>query len=257
MRCACLIAALAGPWSFAHAQLTVSKPVVLTSPGTAQVTGLQDPGNSTDPLTTATQRAEAYRTASPTDGQVWALELPFLVAAPTPGLELRVQVPGPITAPVLLSVNSGPPVAVQLAPGVPLDQSVTMNDGILDVVFDGTSFQLLNGDLHRTRPCPAGMVTVNGQYCIEPTNRSSATLEAASNTCAALTRRLCTWAEFHTACARRIELGVTTTSNDWEWTGNTANEELNARVVRLAGCGDAGTRNSQTVPAPYRCCYTR
>ncbi|MCU0318898.1 MAG: hypothetical protein MUE88_02305 [Flavobacteriales bacterium] len=257
MRSVCLIAALVGPWYLAHAQLNVSKPVVLNTPATAQVTGLNDPAQPSDPLTTGAQGTEAYRTASPTDGQVWAVQLPLLTVAPTPGLELRVQVPGPITAPVLLSVNGGPAVPVQRAPGVPLDGNVTMSESVLDLVYDGTSYQLINGDLHGTRPCPAGMVTVNGQYCIEPTNRSSATLEGASNICAALTRRLCTWAEFHVACARRIELGVTTTSNDWEWTSNTANEDLNARVVRLAGCGDAGTRNSQTVPAPYRCCYTR
>lgn len=257
MRRACLIAALVGPWCLAHAQLAVSKPVVLTTPGTAQMTGLLDPADPTDPLTTEAQRFETYRTAGTTAGEVWALELPFLGAVPTPGLELRVQVPGPITAPVQLSVNGGAPAPVVIAPGVPLDANATVDDGVLALVYDGSAYHLINGELHGTRPCPAGMVTVNGQYCIEPTNRSSATLEGASNICAALARRLCTWAEFHTACARRIELGVSTTSNDWEWTSNSANEDLNARVVRLAGCGDAGTRNSQTVPAPYRCCYTR
>jgi hypothetical protein len=101
------------------------------------------------------------------------------------------------------------------------------------------------------------MATVNEQFCIEPANRPAALLDAASVSCANLGRRICSWAEFHAACARQGELGVSTTSNDWEWTNNTANEDLNARVVKLNDCGSAGTRNAVTVAAPFRCCYTR
>jgi hypothetical protein len=158
---------------------------------------------------------------------------------------------------VAVLLNGTGPYAVESTPGEALLGSALQADQELSLVFDGNSFQMIGGLTRTRRSCPAGMATVNEQFCIEPANRPAALLDAASVTCANLGRRICSWAEFHAACARQSELGVSTTSNDWEWTNNTANEDLNARVVKLNDCGTAGTRNAVTVAAPFRCCYTR
>ena len=241
------------------AQVLVDKPIVLdgAGPDQQQVTGAEPTPEAGAILVTTTEVAGSHRHSTPSDAATWMIDLPAAPGVPQAGTHLLVRVPAAGAGPLALMVNGAGPYGVERSPGEPLDGSTLLTGQELSLVFDGSVFQTLNGTTRTRRPCPSGMVTVNEQFCIEPANRPAALLDAASVTCANLGRRICSWAEFHAACARQGELGVSTTSNDWEWTNNTANEDLNARVVKLNDCGNAGTRNAVTVAAPFRCCYTR
>jgi len=128
---------------------------------------------------------------------------------------------------------------------------------IISAVFDGNAFQVLNGRVHRSKDCISGMVPVSTQFCVDTLQRTTTDFFVASLTCAAENKRLCTWGEAISACSNRVELGILTPSGDYEWVDDTANELLNARVFRYIQCDGAGTRNSTTSVAPFRCCYTR
>jgi hypothetical protein len=242
-----------------HAQVLVDRPVVLngTGPEDRQLTSALptlDPGAV---LVSSTEVEGTLRHVLPAYAATWVIDLPSAPGAPLAGTHLLLRVPAAGAGPVAVLLNGTGPYAVEWTPGEALLGSALQADQELSLVFDGNGFQVIGGLTRALRNCPAGMVTVNEQFCIEPANRPAALLDAASVTCANLARRICSWAEFHAACARQGELGVSTTSNDWEWTNNTANEDLNARVVKLNDCGNAGTRNAVTVAAPFRCCYTR
>lgn len=101
------------------------------------------------------------------------------------------------------------------------------------------------------------MSAVNDQYCIEQVERPLATFLDAVSTCASLGRRLCSWAEHHAACTRRVELGLENMNNDWEWTNNTSNEDNSVRMVAFGNCTNAGNRLLTAAPATFHCCFTR
>ena len=248
------------------AQLRTDRPVILTGAADSarQVLGLPDTTAPEAVLSTATEQGGAHRFAPVTAGAIWAVTLPALPDGPAPGTQLNVQLPGDLaTGPVLLSVNGGPAYHTLWMAG----DTVLMQDlapgSLLAVVFDGTNFHALNGQHHALRECPSGMVPVNGQYCVELAQRPALVMEQAALTCAALDRRLCSWAEFQAACDRRTELGILAPSVDWEWTNDGANSAQNARVVRYTStsshtaCFSVGTRNILGPAAPYRCCFTR
>ncbi|MBK9176754.1 MAG: hypothetical protein IPM46_10555 [Flavobacteriales bacterium] len=239
------------------AQVEVDRPIILESinPSQRQVLGLESSSDPGSALTVAPEQQGILRHSEPALGPIWNVELDGL-AAPVTGAHITVKVPEGATGTVQLQLNGGVATAVEWEPGLAVEASTLPVGLILSLVFNGTAWQVMNGTAYQQRNCPGTMVAVNGQFCIERNQRDFADFGTAVNACAAIGRRMCTWGEFVAACQRRFELGINYNSSDWEWTNNSANEANTVRMVRLASCTLAGTRNMAST-APYRCCYTR
>ena len=147
-----------------------------------------------------------------------------------------IDAPEDVSGTISVRVGSEGPFPLQWRPGIGVDGSDIPSGSIVSVVFDGTAFQVLNGRAHVLRDCPEGMVAVGQQFCIEPEQRAGNTFFQAAIDCGTLDRRLCTWSEMYRACTQAAALGLTTSSSDWEWTGDSANEQYNVRMVRFAAC---------------------
>ena len=147
---------------------------------------------------------------------------------------------------------------MDLGPGRQLTDSDVAPGSLLSLVFDGTSFQVLNGAVHRRRDCPSDMVAVNEQYCIEPQERDTLDFYDAAFACVSDNKRLCTWGEWYRACTLAATLGLANMSGNWEWTNSSANEDLIARMVGNTSCTAAGTSLvTGSIPRKSRCCFSR
>jgi hypothetical protein len=170
---------------------------------------------------------------------------------------LLVTVPDAASGNVTLALNGTAPAWV-MSEGDTLDAGSIPEGTMLSLVFDGTYYHLLNGTQDRRRSCPTGMVAISEQVCIEVNERPAVDLYTAFVTCAAESKRVCSWSEFHVACRARIELALQNMLNGWEWTNNACNEDNTVRIVGMTTCETASTRPATTGPAAaFRCCYTR
>lgn len=242
----------------AAAQVRIDKPVVLTGAddSTKQVLGLppaQEPGQALD---AATDQLGAAHWAGDAIGSNWALSTAALMGPPEPGLALVVRTVGQQNGPVSMSVNGSSAFPVLLGPGNPLLGDMLPSGTLVALVFDGVSFQVTNGVAHQWRACLDGTIQVAEHFCIEPNERPLVTWYQAAQTCVQQGMRLCSWSEWQRACQRRTELGLNSMVGNWEWTNNTANEDLSARMVGNLSCTSAGTRTVSD-PLVFRCCYSR
>ncbi|MCC6937026.1 MAG: hypothetical protein IT226_02280 [Flavobacteriales bacterium] len=243
-----------------QAQVRVDRPVELVgSSGTQrQVLGLAPASDPGDALDAATEQGGGHRFATTVTGIQWNVQLPGLSGEPSAGTELNVRTPTIAPGDVSVTVNGFGPYAVEISPGVPLLGDQLTEGTMASLVFEGNHFQLLNGPTHVRRTCPAGMVAVGDQFCIEQTEREMTDFFTAAVNCAMDNRRLCTWGEWAAACTRRVELDLYTMVGNWEWTNSSANEDQSVRVVGYLSCTTGGTRlATDAVFAVSRCCYSR
>lgn len=130
----------------------------------------------------------------------------------------------------------------------------------MNVVFDGTAFQLINARRMDRKPCPPGSVDVNGQYCIETAERDSLTYEIAAVACADAGMRMCTWGQWYAACTQAGTLGLENMTGNWEWTNSAANGDLSVRTVGVNSCTISGIAQgfgTDAFPRTFRCCLNR
>ncbi|HOZ40651.1 MAG: hypothetical protein IPN62_14395 [Flavobacteriales bacterium] len=238
-----------------RSQVLITGPLELSPEGTGKITGLALTTRPDALLSLGLERSGVHRNATPDPGTVWELDLEALPDGPSPGTTLLVKPPTGAVGAVLLSVHDQGPFAVMRSTMDTLRANEIPADAILYVVFDGTRFQLLNGDQHVRRTCPSGWSSIGGQICIETAERAAASFEQAILTCADAGARLCSWGEFVAGCQQRSELGLANMTNNLEWTGNTANEDNFVRVAGGADCHQAGTTASIGPTRTYRCCY--
>ncbi|MEZ4739553.1 MAG: hypothetical protein R2818_09435 [Flavobacteriales bacterium] len=241
------------------AQVSVDGPILLT--GTTnedrQVTGLPSSTGPDHVLTAGVVQGGAAEYAAAVNGTSWNIDLPAFGTSPSAGTHLIVRAPAPSAGPIQLQLNGSGPYPV-LRGLQPMNGTELTEGRLLSLVFDGSAFQVLNGKADQRRDCPTNMVDVNGQFCMELTERGSTDFFTAALNCSAQDRRMCSWSEFHVACLRATELALTGMTNNWEWTNNTANEDNSVRVVGSGSCISAGNGISVgSVPRTYRCCYTR
>ena len=243
----------------ASAQLVVDRPIQLngTNPADRQVLGLPVPTGPMDVLTAGAEQAGSYRTASPAAGAEWAIDLPNLSAAPTAGTHIMVRTPSATAGPVNLSVNAGSAIQVLIHGGGPLLGEDVIEGTMLSLVYDGASFQVLNGSIYKRRPCPAGLTQVDDQFCIEPVERAPLEFFPALEVCGSLGLRACRWGESFMACQNRTALGLNNMGDNWEWTADASNENGSARIVGGGSCLSAGNSLITTASRAFRCCFSR
>ena len=241
------------------AQVNIDHPIELTGvePGDRRVERLDASTDASDALSASVAQAGAVNTALPLSGNSWSVDLPAFGSEPSTGAHVVVRVPAVSAAPITIQFNGSGPYPV-LHEGLPLSGEALVEGSMLSLVLANGAFHVLNGNNDIRRTCPDGTVTVNEQFCIEPTEHGSGDYFQAGLGCASAGLRLCTWAEFVAACDRTLELQLVGMTNSWEWTNNTSNEDNSARIVGLNGCQTAGNwLSTGSAPIGYRCCFTR
>lgn len=242
-----------------HGQVMVDKPIVLdgATPQQRQVNGILPSIDPNWPLTAGTEQSGAHRTATVASGNNWQITLPSLQGSPGAGTHIVLLAPNQAgTGPVQLTVNADGPYPVLIAPGSALLADQVSGMPTLSLVFDGVAFQVMNGRAHERRTCPAGMVAVSDQYCIDIAQQDTTDFFAAGTACVAQNKRLCSWGEWYGACQQTATLSLQNMTDNWEWTGDAANEDNGVRIVGPT-CSSAGTWSVINAPQCYRCCYTR
>ena len=240
------------------AQVRVDKSLHLLGEGAERrVSGLAPATEPEQAIDAGTLQHGGSLFAEPTAGNAWAVQLPALGDTPVAGSLIVLRVPEGQTGPINVQVNAAPSLPL-FRGGEPVDAADLAPGGLLSVIHTGTTYQVINGSSDVLRTCPPGMVAVNEQFCIETVERTPSDFFEAAVTCASSGRRLCSWAEFYTACTRELALGLATMTNNWEWTNNTSNEDNSARIVGLNGCITAANwMSTGSSDIAHRCCYTR
>jgi len=256
---ATLLWAACGPAFGQH--LSVDRPIELVAPDATgrQVSGLPMSTAPDAVLVASVELTNAHRTVVPGGSTTWELEVDG-IGSPSAGLHLLVHGFPHAEGPVSIMLNGAGPYALTHGTTDTVQAAELDTTGILSIVFDGTRFQLLDGRARPRRPCPEGMVAPSAQYCMDPETHPAGNrpLFEAMGTCASMGRRLCTWGEWVVGCLDRDALGITVSSS-WEWTGDTANEDITVRVVRSTNppCEGVGTGTLPDDVRRFRCCYTR
>jgi len=243
-------------------QVTIDGRVVLghPSPEQRQVLGLPPSVLSGDVLTGAIDQsgALAYGVATPSSAGSWQAEIDGLPQVLVPGTHVLIEVPESTGSGITLSVNGSVAKPVVFRGGSPLDGDLYEAGSLLSLVYDGTAFQIMNGPVHRRRECPTGMAQVNESTCIDIDESSSTlTFFNAVLVCIQQNKRMCSWGEWHTACRKTDELGLTNMTNNGEWTANTANYDGAVRIVGDGNCFTGGTESTASGPRFFRCCLPR
>lgn len=245
-----------------YGQVRVDGPIELngSSPSDRQVQGLAGEAGPHDAVSASGIQSGQHVFAEPVSGTVLVVDLPSLDAYPAPGTHILVRMPE-VLAPgnLLIDVNTWGAYPVLLSPGMPLQQENVPEGAILSLVFDGASFQVMNGSHFVKRTCPTNMREMNQQYCVD-IDESTDPLNffEASIVCAQAGKRLCTWAELFLACDRRVEMELLNmTTNYHEWTNSTMNGDEFVRVMGNNSCTSAGGLHSLNDSLHFRCCISR
>ena len=199
-----------------------------------------------------------HRTAQASVGTAWDISVPGLSSAPPVGTQLMVLAPDGSTGDVELMINGSGPYPLVFGSGQAFAPDDLVAGTPLSVVFDGTAFHVMNGSVYSRKPCATGMVAANEQFCVDLNERAPLDFFQAAIFCGNRSARLCTWGEFITACTKRVELGLTNATNNWEWVDDATNEDGSARVSGSNQCGSSGNGLvTGSVARNFRCCHTR
>ncbi len=244
------------------AQVAIDGRMILTGPSAdqRQVLGLPPSVLSGDVLTGAVDQsgALAFGVATTTTPQTWQVTMEGLSQGLVAGTHVLVEVPETEAGSVTLNINGTGDHPVILRGGTPLSGDLYEAGSLLSLVYDGSSFQVMNGPVHRRRECPTGMVQVNESTCIDlDEHPSTLTFFDAVMVCIEQNKRMCSWGEWHTACRKNDELGLSNMSDNGEWTANTANYDGAVRIVGDGNCYTGGTESVFSGPRRFRCCIQR
>lgn len=245
--------------SFAHAQLVVDKPILLSGgAGERHVAGLPDGTAPDHALNASALLAGNYLYCQASGANALTANTNPTFAAAVAGQNLLVVITAANSGAVTIAVNGTAAVDVVKNGGQPLEAGDLQPGMVASLVFDGSAYQLTNARRLARRDCPSGFTQVTDLYCIEPTAHDTLYLDSASVVCGMMNARMCTWGEWYFACTQQGTLGLQNMGNQWEWTNSTANGVAAARVVGATSCTHAGVGPAyNTLARKFRCCYDR
>jgi hypothetical protein len=255
---AAMLALMAAPQRMA-AQVGMDKPLILTgtAPADRQVTGLAAPVDTQDAMPAGTLQGGTHLFA-PVTGQAWIVNLQPAPAAMERGTRLTLLSQDSITGPVTLELNGQGPFDVVKDGASPLSAGDVRAGAMVELLFDGTAFQLMSGRASLQRDCPTGFVAVNQRYCIGQVQHDTLAFDQAASYCASLDATLCTWGEWYNACTKATQLGITDLTGDWEWTNDAASADGYVRQVGNLTCSHTSVKLAFSPPGlRFRCCMRR
>lgn len=237
-------------------QISIDKSILLQ--GSQPVEGLSNPQSGDEAMTAGTLQAGSYLYAEASGTNALVCTLDPNPASILPGTSLYLLVDITNTDSVELSVNGFPSVPIRKNAVNPLDSGDLIAGSVVQLIYDGVGFQLLTLPYRDKRPCLAGMVEINSQYCIEIDERPALDFPDAAEVCGNIGGKLCSWAEFSIACHADTVYGVNNMTGNYEWTNTAGNGDNLVRIVGWNNCRSAGTNFAiSSTPRPYRCCYRR
>ncbi|MBP6313797.1 MAG: hypothetical protein KA408_16105 [Flavobacteriales bacterium] len=249
---------LIGSWD-ASAQVKIDAELILQGIDSAakQVTGLDSTTAENAALQAGIEQDGTHKLAQ-SSANDWSVSVNGWTGPPAPGMQLILTTPSSDPGTVELLVNGHGPFPVRYGPDQPVDGADFQISTYLSIVFDGNVFQVMNGTVSERRNCPTGTVAVTDQFCIanELFPGNSMTFFDAIQACDSVGLRLCSWAEWYSACTLSNELNISSMSTTWEWTNDSANEDGHARWAGYQSCIARGN-GPVAVPARFRCCYSR
>jgi hypothetical protein len=254
----CMVLATLG-----YAQWSVPGPIVLNAPDEAQrqVLGLGPANDESDALRLDDLRMRSATLASAVDaGAIWELALGPEGTPVVEGMVIDLIAPTTNLAGVALDVNGTGALPLVGWKGSGLDSAAITAGRPLRVVRTATHYIVL--DKVRSA-CPAGYRTFSAASCIETAPRTATTFFEAANNCLESGARLCTFAEWTSACT--LLPGFMDLVPQAEWIDHAANSDDYAKIIGVgengysgAGTGcDYGGLRLPTNNAPYRCCIER
>ncbi|HQZ42238.1 MAG TPA: hypothetical protein PK735_05070 [Flavobacteriales bacterium] len=250
--------ALIASWA-TNAQVKVDAEIILQGIGIAdkQVTGLDSTTEENAALQAGIEQDGTHKLAL-SSANDWNVTINGSTGPPTVGMQLVLRTPLSIPGAVELLVNGHGPFPVRYGPDQPVDGDDFQVSTFLSVVFDGNAFQVMNGTVNERRNCPTATVAVTDQFCIanELFLGNPMTFFDAIQACDSVGLRLCSWAEWYSACTVSDELNISSMSTAWEWTNDSANEDGHARWAGYQSCIARGN-GPVAVPARFRCCFSR
>lgn len=242
-----------------YAQVQVDNAIILegSTDEDRQVHGLAITALPEAVLTAGIEGSGVHRFLNATNGPAWVVDLPSLASTPAEGLHLLVRSDGEVQGALSLAVNGLGPYPITRGPNTPVLGEEMPAGTVLSLVFDGTGFQLINGVTHARRMCPASMVAVTRQFCIEPTERDTMDFFEATLTCVQAGLRLCSWGESIIACENAGTLGLQQMTGNYEWTDDAANEDGGVRITGSSTCRQAAVSVAAGSARNFRCCLSR
>lgn len=243
---------------YAQAQVRSDRPIILEGGSSAerQVQGLDDANASDEAINARSVQAGAYQYAE-VAGDTWQATLQP-AATPVAGMRLLLHANNTNSGPVTLSVNGSNAYPVLTAGSTPLVAGEVQSGATVSVVFDGSAFQLISARRMQRKPCPPNTVQVNELYCIETQQHDTLEFPAAADACGSLGMKLCSWAQFYTACVNSASLGLTDMVGDWEWADDAANSDISVRVMGQASCSHISvTVGWGVIARNFHCCFKR
>lgn len=240
----------------AAGQISIDNAIILQ--GGHQVNNLSDPQANDEAMNAGAAIAAKHVFAVSIGTNSLSCTLTPAPDSLTRGMSIHLAITNTNTDSVSLMVNSFPAVPVLKGVILGLDSADLLAGMVVQLVFDGSAFQVLTTPERMRRPCPAGMAAINSQYCIELDERPALNFPDAATVCGQLGRKLCSWAEFTVACDRDTVFGLNDMIGNYEWTNTAGNGDDLVRVAGWNNCRSAGTSISVGgTPMNYRCCYRR
>ena len=162
-------------------------------------------------------------------------------------------------------VNTGPPRAnvnnlgarrILRPDGLPAEQGALDPGKVVEIVFWDSTFFLTS----RSRTdCPDGYASLNADICIQRNDSGSTDYFSAALQCRISGARLCTWAEYMSACDL-VGGQLNGLFDDWEWIDDTSDHTHTSNQAGRFTCQSQRAVNADTSPnniAPVRCCYRK
>lgn len=244
-------------------QLEVPVPIVLDGPTASdrQLTGLTDPISLDAATSVDAARSGSLTFTSVTGSAVLVGSLQPGPTAYTAGMMVSILPASANTPGAALDLNQLGARPILKWGHVPLDSADLVPGHAARLVYDGTSFLLLNNSY---RPCPTGFTAVSSTSCISDSIVSIASFEPAVLACDSLGGRLCTFAEWVGACRNKPGFLGTVTAPEWVDDGTNSGAE-----GKLMGTGSTGTVGTSEFSCSYgtsgvftslrrfRCCLSR
>lgn len=168
------------------------------------------------------------------------------------GLLVRFLAPSDLQGALLLNVNGLGALPVLRPDGLPPVSGQLRQGTVCEAMLAGGRFVLMSAP---ERGCPPGTLAVNDRYCVDRSSVNAQLYVNALVVCAARGGKLCTWDEYHAACAI---LGTQLLSmfNEWEWIDDTSNHTQTVDQAGRASCLSQRSAGAPiTTVGDTRCCF--
>ncbi len=241
-------------WSVAQVQ--VDKPLLLTSPDSAQrsIEGLAPAVEESNLITVGDAQSGTYHWGQ-VSGTAMAVELALdpPCAAYTNGLNVRFLPTATAAGAVTLNVDGLGAKRMYRSDARAVSAGQIQAGSVVEAVYMDTAFFILGRE---TAECPAGYLPAGGNLCIMQDDTLYMSIFSATRWCYERGARLCSWDEYIQACtANQAELvGL---FDEWEWIDGTSDHTHTANQAGRWQCrtqrqwGAIETNNNY---AQVRCC---